>query len=71
MLDEFGPIMSVQDVCDTLHVGKNTVYRLIQEGKIDCFRTGRVWKIKRNGLADYIRTASGITSERSEHHNDL
>ncbi len=60
MINQYGPVITVQDVCDILMVGKNTVYRLIQEGKIPSFRTGRTWKINRDGLFDYIRSESGL-----------
>lgn len=60
MFEEYGPIMSVQDVCDELMIGKNTVYQLIKEGKLSSFRTGRTWKVSRDSLVNYIRNESGI-----------
>ena len=64
MFEEYGPIMSVQNVCDELMVGKNTVYQLIKQGKISSFRTGRTWKINRDSLAYYIRRESGLEQRK-------
>ena len=62
MLDQYEPIMTVQEVCEVLMVGKNTVYALIKEGKVESFRTGRTWKIKRDALSDFIRSEAGISA---------
>lgn len=63
MLEQYGPVMSVQEVCETLNIGKNTVYLLIQDGEIQAYRTGRTWKINRDGLIKYIRNKAGLTDK--------
>lgn len=60
MFEEFGPLMTVEDVCNILLVGKNAVYALIQEKKIEAFRNQRTWKIKTESLAKYIRRESHL-----------
>ena len=60
MLGEFGPVMTVEEVCEILMIGKNTVYSLIKTGQIEGFRTGRTWKIKRDGLVQFIRREAGL-----------
>lgn len=62
MLDQYEPIMSVQEVEEVLMIGKNTVYNnLIKTGKVDSFRIGRTWKIKRDSLLNYIKAEAGLT----------
>lgn len=60
MLDQYQDILSVFDAAEALCVGKNRVYELLGDGSLKGFRIGRVWKIPRESLAEYIRTQSGI-----------
>lgn len=62
MLNDYTPLMTVQDVCEVLMVGKNTVYNLIKVGKINGFKIGRAWKINRNSLIAFIQKESGLIS---------
>ena len=41
------PLMSIDEFCDTLSIGKNVAYQLLNSHAIDAFRVGRVWKIPR------------------------
>ena len=53
-------LITVEDVCEALMVGKNSVYRLLAEGKIKGFRVGRIWKIPRMSLNRYIQEQCGM-----------
>ena len=39
---------------DMLAIGKNTAYKLLQEGKIKSFRIGNSYKILRESVKDFI-----------------
>ena len=56
-------LITVEDVCESLMIGKNAAYRLLAEGKIRGFRVGRIWKIPRGSLNAYIREQSGMAIE--------
>lgn len=60
MLDEYSTLLTVQEACDLLMVGKNTIYELIKTQKIKGFRTGRIWKIPKSSMIEYILTESGL-----------
>jgi len=47
-------IMTVEDLMDTLKIGKNTAYQLLNDGEIKAFRIGRIWKIPRDSLSEFI-----------------
>lgn len=53
-------ILSPTEAAELLDVGKNTIYRLITDGEIKCFKVGRIWKIPKEGLIEYIRRQSGL-----------
>ena len=48
-------LITPEELSEILAVGKNTAYRLLNEGKISAFRIGRIWKIPRKAVWDYIR----------------
>lgn len=48
-------LMTLEELCETLMIGKNAAYRLLKEGKIKAFRIGRIWKIPRSSLAEYLK----------------
>jgi len=58
MLDDYQDIMTVSEIADTLYIGKNRVYELLESGVIKGFRIGRVWKIPKEALQEYILTQS-------------
>ena len=42
-------LITVEELCDILHIGKNAAYKLLASGKLKCFRMSRAWKIPRGG----------------------
>jgi len=51
-------IITVEELMDILKIGKNAAYQLLNNGKIPAFRIGRVWKIPRNSLDDFILSSA-------------
>ena len=47
-------LMTIEDVCEELMVGRNAVYQLLESRKLKGFRIGRIWKIPRASIAEYI-----------------
>ena len=62
MFDNYDDILTVAEVMDLLYVGKNTVYRLLNEGELNGFRIGRTWKIPRDSLTEFIMTRRAESS---------
>lgn len=60
MLEQCKEIMTVAEVAKVLYVGKNRIYELLENGSLKGFRIGRVWKIPRQAVSDYISSQSGI-----------
>jgi len=52
-------ILTVEELMELLYIGKNTAYRLLKSGEIRAFRIGRVWKIPREAVTDYIVRMAG------------
>lgn len=47
-------IMKFEEVMESLSVGKNTLYSLLNSGEIQAFRIGKVWKIPRKSVTAYV-----------------
>ena len=51
------PILSLEELCEQLSIGKNAAYELLRSGKIKAFRIKRIWKIPQTSVNEYIQTA--------------
>lgn len=60
MLNNYGEILTVDELCEVLRVSENTAYRLIREKKILSFKVGRVYKIPKEAVKNYICSESKI-----------
>jgi len=47
-------ILSIEDLCRILCIGKNSAYTLIRSGQIKYFRVGRQIRIAKSAFLEYI-----------------
>lgn len=47
-------IMQFEEVMEYLNIGKNTLYGLLKSGELNAFKIGKVWKIPRKSVDEYI-----------------
>lgn len=47
-------LLSPNEVCSRLNIGRNTMYRLLQSGMIPAFRIGNRWKIPESSITKFI-----------------
>lgn len=60
MYNNLEDIITVEDLCDILHIGYNAAYDLLNSGQIKAFKIGRIWKISKAAVEDFIRTQSRL-----------
>lgn len=53
-------LITLDDLCEALDIGRNAAYRLLNTGAIKGFRINRIWKIPRGALDDYILKQSHL-----------
>lgn len=58
MLENFEDVMTVDEVCEAIRIGKNNLYRLLENKQLRGYRNGRVWRIPKEAVIEYIRTQS-------------
>lgn len=54
MFNEYGEMLTIDDLCEILLIGRNAAYRLLNAKKIKAFQIGKVWKIPRVSVENYI-----------------
>ena len=54
MFEEFGDVLTAEEACEALRIGFNALYDLLNSGKLKGYRNGRVWRIPRLALQEYI-----------------
>lgn len=61
MLESFDEIMTPDEVCEVLRIGKNALYELLATGQLKAYRNGRVWRIPKKAVVEYICTAAKLS----------
>lgn len=54
MLESYDDILSVEEACEALKVGHNAIYELLNSGKLKAYKNGRVWRIPKEAIKQYI-----------------
>ena len=60
MLEEYPDILTVEEACEALRMGYNAMYDLLNSGKLKGFRNGRVWRIPKLAIKEYILESARI-----------
>lgn len=59
MFESYDDVLTVEEACEALKIGYNAMYELLKTGKIKGYRNGRVWRIPRAALVEYIQNCIG------------
>ena len=57
----YNDMISLDDLCEMLTIGKNTAYELLRTNQIKAFKIGRIWKIPRESVSEYIQAQRNCT----------
>jgi excisionase family DNA binding protein len=60
LLNDYGDILKIDELCEVLLIGKNAAYKLLESGELKGFRFGRTWKISKVSVEDFILKRSGF-----------
>ena len=55
MLNNTKDILTLKELQELLHIGKNTALKLVQSGEIEGFRVGNRWRVLRESVLRYIK----------------
>lgn len=64
-------IMKFEEVMEFLNIGKNTLYTLLSGREIAAFKIGKVWKIPRKSVEEYVekKVKNRLNINRIENRN--
>lgn len=60
MLEQFDDLLTAEEACEALRIGKNALYRLLNGHDLKVYRNGRGWHIPRQAVEKYIRTQARL-----------
>ncbi|WP_288185210.1 helix-turn-helix domain-containing protein [uncultured Sporomusa sp.] len=61
MYEQYSDIVTVDEFCEMLSIGKNAAYQLLSSGQVKAFRYNRVWKIPKQAVVEYVLRESRLT----------
>lgn len=61
MLEAYDDLLTAEEACEALKIGKNALYTLLADKTLKAYRNGRVWRIPRLSVEEYIRTQANLT----------
>ncbi len=54
MFSEYSDMVTIDELCEMLRIGRNKAYQLLRSGKVGGFKDGRLWMIPKQAIIDYI-----------------
>ncbi|MEN6565524.1 MAG: helix-turn-helix domain-containing protein [Veillonellales bacterium] len=60
MFEQYSDLVTVEDLCEMLSIGKNGAYKLLSSGHLKAFKYNRIWKIPKRGVIEYILQQSNL-----------
>ena len=60
MLEEYADILTAEEACEALRIGYNAMYDLLNSGKLKGYRNGRVWRIPKVAVQEYILAQANL-----------
>lgn len=54
LFDSFNDVLTVDEVCKALATGKNSVYKMLKDGAINCYKVGKKYLIPKICLIDFV-----------------
>lgn len=56
MFLNYPDVISVEELQEMLHIGRNSAYKLLKEGKIKSIKIGKQYRIPKNFVIQYINS---------------
>jgi excisionase family DNA binding protein len=64
MFSDYDDVVSIDDLMEILDIGRNKAYELLKNGEIQSFKIGKVYKIPKLCIQEYIFSKVNICYER-------
>ncbi len=54
MFEEFKDVLTVEELCKALRIGKSTAFQLLRSGEIKAVKVNRQWRIPKINIIKYL-----------------
>ncbi len=61
MFNEYSDVITVDELCEMLRIGRNKAYDLLRNGSIRAFRCGRLWIISKAEVEKFVNKCENLT----------
>lgn len=62
MFESYEDIVTPEELSEMLKMGMSQIYRLLKSGEMKAYRVGRMWKIPKRVVEEYVYQKSGLQS---------
>ena len=59
--NNYEDMVTIDELCEMLAIGRNTAYSLLKTGAVKAFKIGRIWKIPREAVSEYVLQSSRLS----------
>ena len=60
MLENWDDFLTVEELCEVLKIGRNVAYRLLNSGELKAIRNGRVWRVPKQAVIEYVKRQTDL-----------
>ena len=60
-LESCDDLLTAEEACEVLKIGENALYELLGAGTLKGFRNGRVWRIPKQAIVEYIKAQAKLS----------
>lgn len=60
MQESYVELITIDELCELLMIGRSTAYSLLRNNDIKAFKIGKVWKIPKASIEQYIIERSNL-----------
>ena len=62
MFEQYDDILTIEELCEILMIGRNAAYSLLKDQRIPAFRIRKTWKIPKKAVEAHILKQIGVKS---------
>lgn len=66
MADFDNDLLGAEEVAEYLGVGQVTVWRWCREGRLRCMKVGKLWRVRREALEDFLNRSEKVSPKLDE-----
>ena len=60
MFKDYNDMVTIDEVCEMLRIGRSKAYGLLRCGRITGFKDGRLWMIPKTSVIEYVEKSKNV-----------